>query len=356
MAICQAVQHAHQKGIVHRDLKPANILVTLIDGKPVPKVIDFGMAKATGRQAHRRVVLHPVRFGGRHARVHGARAGRLLGEDVDTRADIYSLGVILYELLTGLRPIDARLLRNAAITEMIRLIREEEPSKPSTRLSTDESLPSLAALRQTEPRRLMAMLRGEFDWVVMRCLERVASGGMRRPSGWRGHPAVPGGRAGGGAAAVGGVSLAEVPQATQGPGDPAAHPPRSPGRDRRDDLWPGPRRGPSEGGRGGPQGRGRAAGGGRGPARQAVAAERRRRRRTRQSRRAADGHRGRQGGRGRGEIGRVNDFLTQDLLAQAEPANNAVEDHVTLLEVVDRAAEKAGRRFAGHPQLEAAVP
>ena len=170
--ICQAVQHAHQKGIVHRDLKPANILVTMIDGKPVPKVIDFGVAKATaGRLTDESMSTQFGSVVGTLEYMSPEQAG-FSGEDIDTRADIYSLGVILYELLTGLRPIDAKRLRNAALTEMIRIIREEEPSKPSTRLSTDESLPSLAALRQTEPRKLMRLLRGELDWVVMKCLEK----------------------------------------------------------------------------------------------------------------------------------------------------------------------------------------
>ena len=170
--ICQAVQHAHQKGIVHRDLKPANILVTLIDGKPVPKVIDFGVAKATAGKLTDETLA--TQFGavvGTLDYMSPEQAG-FSGEDIDTRSDIYSLGVILYELLTGLRPIDAARLKKAALTEMIRIIREEEPSKPSTRLSTDASLPSLAALRQTEPRKLMTMLRGDLDWVVMKCLEK----------------------------------------------------------------------------------------------------------------------------------------------------------------------------------------
>ena len=170
--ICQAVQHAHQKGLVHRDLKPANILVTMIDGKPVPKVIDFGVAKATAGK----LIDEPMstQFGsvvGTLEYMSPEQAG-FSGEDIDTRADIYSLGVILYELLTGLRPIDANRLKKAALTEMIRIIREEEPAKPSTRLSTDDSLPSVAALRHTEPRKLMALLRGELDWVVMKCLEK----------------------------------------------------------------------------------------------------------------------------------------------------------------------------------------
>jgi serine/threonine protein kinase len=172
LAICQGVQHAHQKGIVHRDLKPANILVTIIDGKPEPKIIDFGFAKATAGGLN----------DGSLSTQFGAVLGTLEymapehtgygGEDIDTRADIYSLGVILYELLTGLRPFDAKWLPKVAVNDMIRIIREEEPSRPSTRLSTDESLPSLAELRQTEPRKLMSILRGELDWVVMKCLEK----------------------------------------------------------------------------------------------------------------------------------------------------------------------------------------
>ncbi len=173
--ICQAVQHAHQKGIVHRDLKPANILVTLVDGRPVPKVIDFGVAKATAAAGKLTDESLATQFGavvGTLEYMSPEQAG-LSGEDIDTRSDIYSLGVVLYELLTGLRPIDASRLRKAALTEMIRIIREEEPSKPSTRLSTDAALPSLAAVRQMEPRRLTAILRGELDWVVMKCLEKA---------------------------------------------------------------------------------------------------------------------------------------------------------------------------------------
>ena len=172
VGICRAVQHAHQKGIVHRDLKPANILVSKVDGQPVPKVIDFGIAKALGANVLDEQVT--TQFGavvGTLEYMSPEQAGTT-NLDVDTRSDIYSLGVILYELLTGLRPIDASRLKQAGLMEMIRVIREEEPSKPSTRLSTSQSLPSLAAVRQIEPRKLTSMLRGELDWVVMKCLEK----------------------------------------------------------------------------------------------------------------------------------------------------------------------------------------
>jgi serine/threonine protein kinase/Flp pilus assembly protein TadD len=172
VTICQAVQHAHQKGIVHRDLKPSNILVTLIDGKPVPKVIDFGVAKATaGKLTDESLSTQLGAVVGTLEYMSPEQTG-FVGEDIDTRADVYSLGVILYELLTGLRPLEVKRLKTAGLTEIIHLIREQEPPKPSTRLSTDESLPSLAALRQVEPKRLLALLRGELDWVVMKCLEK----------------------------------------------------------------------------------------------------------------------------------------------------------------------------------------
>jgi eukaryotic-like serine/threonine-protein kinase len=170
--VCHAVQHAHQKGIIHRDLKPSNILVGLYDDRAVPKIIDFGVAKATGLRLSEQSIYTEI--------------GSLIGTleymspeqaepnnlDIDTRSDIYSLGAVLYELLTGTVPFTRKELQSAAFVEMLRIIKEVEPPKPSTRLSGSGTLPSVAAVRRTEPSKLVALLRGELDWIVVKCLEK----------------------------------------------------------------------------------------------------------------------------------------------------------------------------------------
>ena len=170
--VCQAIQHAHQKGIIHRDLKPSNVLVALHDGNPVPKVIDFGIAKATNaRLTERTMFTEQGQMIGTPAYMSPEQA-EVSGLDVDTRSDIYSLGVLTYELLTGVTPFDAARLRGAAYGEMQRIIREVEPPRPSTRLSTLDTLPSVAARRRIEPTKLTKLIRGELDWIVMCCLEK----------------------------------------------------------------------------------------------------------------------------------------------------------------------------------------
>jgi WD40 repeat protein/serine/threonine protein kinase len=171
--VCQAIQHAHQKGVIHRDLKPSNILVTLYDGTPVPKVIDFGVAKALHQKLTERTMF--TEFGAVVGTLEymSPEQAELSGLDVDTRSDVYSLGVLLYELLTGTTPFEKKRLRQAALAEVMRIIHEEDPPKPSTRLSqSGESLAGIAAARKTEPAKLTRLVRGELDWIVMRALEK----------------------------------------------------------------------------------------------------------------------------------------------------------------------------------------
>jgi serine/threonine protein kinase/WD40 repeat protein len=173
ISVCQAVQHAHHKGIIHRDLKPTNVLVTLHDGTPVVKIIDFGINKALGQQ------LTETTLFTNFAQLLGTpiymspEQAEMSGLDIDTRADIYSLGVLLYELLTGTTPRDKEQLRTAAYDEIRRIIREEEADKPSTRISTlGQAALKVSANRQTDPRQLSQLFRGELDWIVMKALEK----------------------------------------------------------------------------------------------------------------------------------------------------------------------------------------
>ena len=171
VAVCQAIQHAHQKGIIHRDLKPGNVLVTELDGRPTPKVIDFGVAKATEVSLTDMSLADVGAIVGTPAYMSPEQADPT-SMDIDTRTDVYALGVMLYELLTGSPPLDAKQFQRGAILEMLRMVREVDPPRPSTKLSSDLALPNIAANRSIEPAKLSKLFQGELDWVVMKALEK----------------------------------------------------------------------------------------------------------------------------------------------------------------------------------------
>jgi WD40 repeat protein/serine/threonine protein kinase len=173
LSVCQAVQHAHQKGIIHRDVKPSNVLVSSHDGTPVVKVIDFGVAKAVGQQLTEKTLYTGfAQMIGTPLYMSPEQAG-LSDLDVDTRTDLYALGVLLYELLTGTTPFEGARLRQAGYDEIRRIIREEEPPKPSTRISTlGQAASTVSGNRQSDPKQLGQLMRGELDWIVMKALEK----------------------------------------------------------------------------------------------------------------------------------------------------------------------------------------
>jgi serine/threonine protein kinase/tetratricopeptide (TPR) repeat protein len=339
LAVCQAIQHAHQKGIIHRDIKPSNVLVTVQDGQPVPKVIDFGVAKAIDQRLTERTLFTQLGALVGTPEYMSPEQADYSGGGIDTRSDIYSLGALLYELLTGTTPLGRVRLREAAFSEILRRIREEEPHRPSTRLSdSGEALASIAACRDIEPARLTKLVRGDLDWIAMKALEKDRS---RRYATAQelardvrryldGDPVEAGPpsvlyRAGKyarkhrAAFAIAGMFLLLLVGASVV------------------STWLMLR---------------------------ARSAERLAEWRLDELQKAhaettaalAETERARE--RARAEADKataVNDFLTQDLLTQAEPENSAAEDHVTLLEVLDRAAAKAGERFADRSEVEDAL-
>jgi tRNA A-37 threonylcarbamoyl transferase component Bud32 len=347
--VCQAVQHAHQKGIIHRDLKPSNLLVAPYDDKPVPKIIDFGLAKAmhqslterTLHTAHETVLGTPLYMSPEQAQLNNL--------DVDTRSDIYSLGVLLYELLTGTTPLEKARFKQAAWDEIRRLIREDEPPRPSMRLSSTATLPSLAAVRQSEPARLPKLVRGDLDWIVMKALEKDRTRRYETANGF--------------AMDIQRYLSGEPVQAAP---PSAAYRMRKFARKHRAGLataaaialllvagiavssWQAFRATRAEG-------RALAAASAERTAKNAEADERRKAETAAAAEKAARQRAETAEADAKHDLAKfeaINAFLTNDLLTQAEPANNAVEDKVTLLEILDRAAEKVETRFADQPELE----
>ena len=171
--VCNAISHAHQKGVIHRDVKPSNVLVTLHDGNPVPVVIDFGVAKATNQSLTEQTIYTRLNQVVGTTLYMSPEQAELSRYGVDTRTDVYALGVLLYELLTGTTPFDAERLSRAGFDEVRRIIREEEPPKPSTRVSSlGDTATSVSLLRATDPNKLRHSIRGDLDWIVMKALEK----------------------------------------------------------------------------------------------------------------------------------------------------------------------------------------
>jgi tetratricopeptide (TPR) repeat protein len=350
--VCHAIQHAHQKGIIHRDIKPSNVLVSLYDGRPVPKVIDFGVAKAIGERLTEKTMF--TQFGQimgtlEYMSPEQAEMNQL---DIDTRGDVYSLGAVLYELLTGTPPLERKRLRTAAFDEVLRIIREEEPPRPSLRLSSGEKLATISAQRKTEPARLSRLVHGELDWIVMKALDKqrarryeTASGLARDIERYLADEPVEA------RAPSAGYKMRKFLRRNKGPVLAAAAMVSLLVAGSVISAWLAVRATVAE--RGAQQERDRALAAQDDATTQrdrAVTAERD----AKQQRDDALAQQQRADEQAAVALA-INQFLVVDLLTQAEPEHNAPVDRVPLLVVLDRAADKVGERFRDQPLLEASL-